>query len=103
MNETGNQPTKEELQAFVDNNFEAEGLEFQIWNPSDWISDPPFLSQVNNSELRDWGNRLHEGWKSLGRHIKGDLKMNRVALFISSLNTIRLSFHQISEEYLSLL
>ncbi len=84
MIDTENQPTKEELQAFVDSNFEAEGLEFQNWDPSDWISDPPFLSQINNSEFRNWGNRLHEGWKSLGRQIKGDgLNRNIMVLLIS--------------------
>ncbi|EFX63003.1 hypothetical protein DAPPUDRAFT_308726 [Daphnia pulex] len=76
MTDTENQPTNEELQAFVDSNFEAEGLEFQNWDPSDWISDPPFLSQINNSEFRNWGNRLHEGWKSLGRQIKDDVRDN---------------------------
>lgn len=74
MNETQNQPTKDELQQFVDNNFEAEGLEFEPWNPSDWISDPPFLSGINNSEFRNWAQQLHEGWKSLGRQIKGTFK-----------------------------
>ncbi len=75
INETQNQPTKDELQRFVDNNFEAEGLEFEPWNPSDWISDPPFLSGINNSEFRNWAQQLHEGWKSLGRQIKGTFKL----------------------------
>lgn len=76
MIETQNQPTKEQLQTFVDTNFDAEGLEFQPWDPSDWISDPPFLSNVNNLELRDWGQKLHEGWKALGRQITDDVRDN---------------------------
>ena len=36
MNQTGNLPTKEELQQFVDDNFEAEGTEFQPWDQTDW-------------------------------------------------------------------
>ncbi|EFX63951.1 hypothetical protein DAPPUDRAFT_267358 [Daphnia pulex] len=61
MTDTENQPTKEELQEFVDSNFEAdEGLEFHNWDSSDWISDPQFLSQINNSEFRNWDNRFHE-------------------------------------------
>ncbi len=61
MTDTENQPTKEELQQFVDSNFEAdEVLEFHDWDPSDWISDPQFLSQINNSEFRNWDNRFHE-------------------------------------------
>ena len=75
MDYTQNQPTKMQLQTFVDANFEAEGLEFQQWDPSDWTKDPPFLQKINNSELRGWGQRVHEGWKSLGRQIKGALKL----------------------------
>lgn len=71
MNQTQNQPTKEDIQTFVDTNFEAEGTEFQPWDPSDWIADPPFLAGINNAELRIWGEQLHESWKFLGRQIKG--------------------------------
>lgn len=74
MNQSLNQPSKEELQLFVDTNFDAEGLEFEPWNPTDWISNPPFLSKINNAELRLWGEQLHEYWKSLGRQINGDFK-----------------------------
>jgi alpha,alpha-trehalase len=74
MDYTQNQPTKMQLQTYVDANFEAEGLEFQQWDPSDWTKDPSFLQKINNNELRGWGQRVHEGWKSLGRQIKGALR-----------------------------
>lgn len=89
MIETQNQPTKEQLQTFVDTNFDAEGLEFQPWDPSDWISDPPFLSNVNNLELRDWGQKLHEGWKALGRQITGSSDQNDYARY----STCRFQFY----------
>lgn len=81
MVETQNQPSKEEIQIFVDNNFEAEGLEFQPWDPSDWIANPLFLSKINNTDLRTWGQQLHETWKSLGRQIKGVLCKPRFLTF----------------------
>ena len=88
MNESQNQPTKVELQQFVDSNFEAEGLEFEPWHPSDWISDPPFLSLINNLEFRDWAQKLHEGWRFLGREIKGDLRLITYNFFSPSMSTV---------------
>ena len=92
MNESQNQPTKVELQQFVDNNFEVEGLEFDPWNPSDWISDPPFLARINNTELRDWAQKLHEGWKSLGRQVKGDWRQSNSNIIFLLYNTVYNNF-----------
>ena len=94
MNESQNQPTKVELQQFVDNNFEVEGLEFDPWNPSDWISDPPFLARINNTELRDWAQKLHEGWKSLGRQVKGDWRQSNSNIIFLLYNTVYNNFCQ---------
>jgi hypothetical protein len=30
---------------------------------------------MNNLELQGWEQRVHEGWKSFGRQIKGALKL----------------------------
>lgn len=71
MNQTGNQPTQDDVSQFVENNFESEGLEFEPWDPSDWISEPSFLSGIVNPDLQEWGRQLHDTWKFLGRKIKG--------------------------------
>lgn len=47
------------------------GSEFQSWDPIDWVPNPPFLNEIDNTELRIWAQKLNEAWKFLGRQIKG--------------------------------
>lgn len=72
MNITGNQPSKNDLVLFINENFESEGSEFAPWDPSDWHENPSFLKKINNPQLRNWGQELHGAWKFLGRKIKGN-------------------------------
>ena len=71
LNNTESNPSREELQLFVDQHFDNEGSEFETWEPSDWVSDPDFLKKINNSMLKNWGRELHDAWNFLGRQIKG--------------------------------
>lgn len=71
MDSTHNQPSKNDLIIFINENFEIEGSEFRPWNPTDWIANPSFLSKICNTQLREWGQELHGAWKFLGRTIKG--------------------------------
>ena len=64
------QPSKEDLISFVNENFESEGSEFEPWEPTDWTDEPSFLSKIDSAQLRNWGEELHEAWKFLGRKIK---------------------------------
>lgn len=71
MNITGNQPTKNDLVLFINENFESEGSEFTDWDPLDWHESPSFFDKIQNQQLRNWGQELHGAWKFLGRKIKG--------------------------------
>lgn len=73
MNSTGNSPSKDQLVLFVDQHFDPEGSEFEPWDPVDWVSNPAFLNNITDPILRDWGRKLHDEWKQLGRQIKGAL------------------------------
>ncbi|CAL8082201.1 unnamed protein product [Orchesella dallaii] len=68
-------PTKADIAAFVDDNFDAAGSEFEPWDPSDWHANPGFLKNISDLELRAWADELHSFWKVLGRKIKEDVKM----------------------------
>lgn len=72
MNQTENAPSRPQLVTFVDMNFDAEGSEFQPWDPSDWVPNPSFLDGINSIELREWALQVHDIWKMLGRSIKGE-------------------------------
>ncbi|XKL66018.1 hypothetical protein PGB90_009438 [Kerria lacca] len=76
MNETGNTPTKAQIQEFVKNNFDREGSEFSAWDPLDWKPSPKFLSKIKDPKFKDWAGHLHLLWKFLGRKIKEDVHNN---------------------------
>ncbi|XP_042889789.1 trehalase-like isoform X2 [Penaeus japonicus] len=76
MEETGDEPTKEQVQAFVDDNFNKAGSEFVSCSPSDWNSNPEFLDKVVDPELEQWGRNLNELWKELCRKISDDVEKN---------------------------
>jgi hypothetical protein len=40
----------EQVRAFVDENFSAEGTEFEDWDPEDWHDHPEFLEKIKVSQ-----------------------------------------------------
>lgn len=88
MNLTQNQPSQEQLAFFINQNFESEGSEFETWDPVDWTKDPAFLDNITDPILRDWGSKLHEEWKQLGRQIKGTfIQYISIEIFNPSIET----------------
>lgn len=51
LQETQNNPTKEQVQTFVDENFDPEGSEFEEWEPSDWNEDIKVLSHIKVNQF----------------------------------------------------
>ncbi|XP_063587711.1 trehalase-like [Penaeus indicus] len=76
MDETGNKPSKEQVKAFVNENFNEPGSEFVKWTPPDWNANPEFLDKVVDPDLEKWGRKLNELWKDLGRKISDDVERN---------------------------
>ncbi|XP_058489698.1 trehalase [Solea solea] len=62
------------LQEFLDVNFEKPGTEFEPWTPPDWHDKPKFLEGIADQNLRDWAEKIHKLWKSLGRKIRAGVK-----------------------------
>uniref|UniRef100_A0A671XP16 Trehalase n=1 Tax=Sparus aurata TaxID=8175 RepID=A0A671XP16_SPAAU len=57
------------LQEFLSLYFEAPGTEFESWTPPDWHDKPKFLEGIADQELRNWAEKIHHLWKSLGRKV----------------------------------
>ena len=68
--------SKEQIQAFVDDHFDAEGLELELWTPSDWTPEPAFVHKLQNAQLRGLAKRINRLWRDLSRRIKDDVKDN---------------------------
>lgn len=69
-------PTKDELQDWVEQNFEARGTEFEQWLPDDFTKDPEILNKINDKELRGFAQDLNGIWLELGRKMKKDVSDN---------------------------
>lgn len=52
------------------------GKEFRDWMPDDWISNPAFLNNINDPDLKQWGVDLNNIWKELGRQMTDDVHKN---------------------------
>ncbi|PNF19664.1 Trehalase [Cryptotermes secundus] len=76
MNRTASDPTSEQLEEFLNEKFEPAGSEFENWDPSDWIKHPKFLKNIVDSDFREWGEKLNDLWKVLGRKMKASVKEN---------------------------
>ncbi|XP_037091996.1 trehalase-like isoform X2 [Pollicipes pollicipes] len=76
MRRTGQQPTQEDVRAFLEDNFNEPGSEFVEWRPSDWTENPKFLSRIEDRELRVWIQELHGFWKELGREVTGEVYLH---------------------------
>ncbi|XP_040580504.1 trehalase isoform X2 [Lepeophtheirus salmonis] len=76
MKKTSNDPNREELKSFLDDNFEEVNNELIDWAPPDWNENPEFLSKISDPILIAFGKDLNSRWKSLGRKIKNSVKEN---------------------------
>lgn len=73
---TDRQPTKDELQVWVEENFDARGSEFEQWLPNDFNKNPEILNKINDKELRNFAQDLNGIWLELGRKMKKDVADN---------------------------
>ncbi|XP_062241520.1 trehalase [Platichthys flesus] len=62
------------LQEFLAENFEKPGSEFEPWTPPDWHAKPKFLEGIADLKLREWAEKIHHLWKSLGRKISSGVR-----------------------------
>ncbi|KAH1030103.1 hypothetical protein HUJ05_003228 [Dendroctonus ponderosae] len=70
-------PTREDVQHFVELNFEAEGQEFEDWRPEDWVEHPKFLDNIQDRDFQRWAKKLNHIWTTLGRKMKDEVKSHQ--------------------------
>ena len=69
-------PSKDEIQQWVETNFDPRGSELEIWKPTDYKENPEVLNKINDKEFRNFAKNLNEIWEELGRKMKDDVKTN---------------------------
>lgn len=75
MKATSNEPSREQLEGFVGENFE-EGNEIEEWNPKDYNSQPGFLKKIDDVVVRDFARNLVHLWPVLARKVRPEVKEN---------------------------
>lgn len=73
---THNAPEKEDVEKFLQENFDRPNAEFEPWTPSDWKPQPDFIHTIYDQNLRSWAQDVNEIWKSLGRKVSTDVRDN---------------------------
>ena len=69
-------PTKDQLKLWIEENFFEAGKEFVEWTPLDWKSNPKILTNILDSHYKQWITELNEFWPQLGRKMIDDVKVN---------------------------
>lgn len=77
MNEHGENIDYTQMSDWVESMFEPAGSEFETWTPKDWTPNPKYLESVQDDQFRQWGYRLNDRWKMLGRKIRDDVQHNQ--------------------------
>lgn len=73
MNETDNNPSKEQLETFLNENFLTEG-ELEEWTPSDYNENPSFLKRIENREVYEFAKNIVSIWPTLARRVKDEVQ-----------------------------
>ena len=90
MTANNNNPTKEVLIKFVEDNFDGVGKEFEEWTPSDWKDNPNFLTKIKDADFSAWANDLNRLWLVLGRQMtkEVEVRQRKIAITLSYYNII---------------
>lgn len=73
---TDRQPTKDELQKWVEENFEERGTEFETWIPDDHTKNPAILNKIADKQYKAFAADLNGIWLELGRKMTKDVADN---------------------------
>lgn len=75
MKATDNSPNRNEVAAFVAENFAMQD-ELDNSTLPDWKEKPAILKSILDPQYQEWAKRLNYIWKTLARKINSDLVVN---------------------------
>lgn len=69
------QPTKDDVENWLGDNFDAAGSELIPWKPVDFRQNPEILNQIRDRSLRNFASDLNNIWIELCRKMKDEVKV----------------------------
>lgn len=78
MEKNGNDPTKDQLTAWVNENFDPPGSEIEAVAPVDHknASEVKIYNRLKDEDLKKFAADLHEIWPTLTRRMKNEVKVS---------------------------
>lgn len=76
MNSTNRNPTREQIENFVRQNFEENASELVNWVPPDWTNDPSLKKKVKDPKYKKWVKDLCDIWKILAKKVNVSVEQN---------------------------
>lgn len=76
MDQKNKAPTREDIRAWVEENFEPRGSEFEPWTPDDYTRTPAIFEKIVDKEFKQFAMDLNDVWLLLGRQMKKDVRDN---------------------------
>lgn len=69
LKDTNQNPSREQIENFVDQYFTSGGL-LEEWVPSDFSTNPKFISNIKDEQLRQFGLDINNIWPIISRKVK---------------------------------
>lgn len=73
-----NEPTKDQLQAWVEENFDPKGSELENWKPEDHKDSLEVQDRISDKNLKQFASDLNNVWIELSRKMKDEVKVSQV-------------------------
>lgn len=71
-----NNPTKDQLQVWVDENFDPKGSELEDWKPIDHKEVLEVNNRIKDNNFKKFASDLNDIWIQLSRKMKDDVKVS---------------------------
>lgn len=69
-------PTKDELQGWVEENFDPKGSELENWTPVDHKTSLEVQNRISDVNLKQFAGDLNNIWIELSRRMKDEVKVS---------------------------
>lgn len=76
MLKVDNHPTQDQLQAWVEDNFDPTGSELEYWEPIDQKTDIELYNKIADKNLKGFASDLNKIWSELSRKMKDEVKVS---------------------------
>ena len=76
MTKVGNQPNQDQLETWINENFDPPGTELENWTPLDHKTDIELYNRIEDKNLKKFASDLNNIWIELSRKMSNEVKVS---------------------------